>query len=478
MTPRSPSLHAALRGFALGSFSYLVRELDDAGRTLPFAFEEHVQRRGPTLYEYRPLVRGFIEEHESMLRRRDDAVLALEELRRQPAAAIYARAHAGKGGDEDDALFRTVLLESLVRTAEACGGFDWDDIAFDRDYVELERTMFGERRTYQAVAPLVGISVGVAVELGPGLRVRATADGELTRHWPESRGLVPPGFGREADRYCVVELRSALGADDDVPDAPGEIADAVSAIRLATAAPVAAGPVLFETLDGRPYGVRPVLPIAATAPPGEASRLDAFRGGLAAEILGRLGLADADTPLAEALDRWELSLFQHEPFRSEQARASLAALLGGTWPLRSAVLLEPEPAPRETLHRHLIALGGGRGRDRRGARRGQTRARRGAPGARPSGARRRSRPPAPRARLALPPRRVVKTPSRPATSPTSRHASTNSARTCDIPVTPPGLPSSHGGGSADHRTAGADRSDATGGCGPDRAARRASLPPP
>jgi hypothetical protein len=144
-----------------------------------------------------------------------------------------------------------------------------------------------------------------------------------------------------------------------VPDAPAEIADAVSAIRLATAAPLAAGPVLFETLDGRPYGIRPVLPIAATQPPGEPTRLDEFRGPLAAELLVRLGLADADTHLAEALDRWELSLFQHEPFRSEQLRASLAALLGGTWPLRASVLLEEDGDTREALYRDLAALADG-----------------------------------------------------------------------------------------------------------------------
>ena len=36
----------------------------------------------------------------------------------------------------------------------------------------------------------------------------------------------------------------------------------------------AAGPVLFERLDWRPFGIRPVLPIAATQPPGEPDRLD------------------------------------------------------------------------------------------------------------------------------------------------------------------------------------------------------------
>src|SRR5262245_25493720 len=356
MAVRAPQLHHALRAFTLGAFAYLLRELDDAGEALPFAFEEHVVRDGPALYEYRPLVRDFVESRASRLRGRDDATIALEELHRERAAAIYARAHAGRRPSEDDALFRTVLVDLLVRVAEACGGFDWDDEVFERCYAELEHSLFGESRTYAAVAPLIGLTTGIQRELAPGVRVRAAADGELSKHWPETRGLLPQGFGREADRYCVLELRSALGPEEEVPDAPAEIADAVSAIRLATAAPLAAGPVLFETLDGRPYGIRPVLPIAATQPPGEPTRLDEFRAALASELLARLGLADADTTLAEALDRWELSLFQHEPFRSEQLRGALSALFGSTWPLRVAVLLEAEADRREALHRELEAL--------------------------------------------------------------------------------------------------------------------------
>ena len=359
MASRSPQLHHALRAFTLGAFAYLLRELDEAGESLPFAFEEHETRNRPALYEYRPLVRDFVEAHEARLRGREDALIALEELRREPAAGIYARAHAGRDPSEDDALFRTVLVDLLIRVAEACGGFDWDDDAFDRAYAELERSLFGERRSYTAVAPLVGLSTGAQRALGASLRVRAAADGELARHWPEAKGLLPPGFGRESDRYCVIELRAGLDPDEDVPDAPAEIADAVSAIRLATDAPLAAGPVLFETLDGRPYGIRSVLPIAATQPPGDPTRLDEFRAPLAAELLVQLGLADADTHLAEALDRWELSLFQNEPFRSEQLRAAFAALLGSTWPLRAAVLLEGQQDAREALHRDLAALADG-----------------------------------------------------------------------------------------------------------------------
>src|SRR5207253_2528096 len=83
-----------------------------------------------------------------------------------------------------------------------------------------------------------GLSVGSQVELGEGLRVRAAATGELAAHWPEAQGLLPPSFGREVDRLCVLELERSLerGAAEP-PDAPGEIADAVTALRLSTAAP-------------------------------------------------------------------------------------------------------------------------------------------------------------------------------------------------------------------------------------------------
>jgi hypothetical protein len=357
---RAPHLYPLLRGFALGSFVHLGRELEE-GADLPLALEEHVQRGGPALYELRPRVRGFIEDREAELRTREDALLAVEELRREPAAGIFARAHAGPKATEDDALFRTVLLGLLISTAEACGGFDWEDEAFERAYAALESSLFGEHRRYLALAPLIGLSLSKPVELAPGVAVRPHVPGELSTHWPESRGLLPAGFGREPDRMCVVELRCELEGGEEPPDAPGEIADAVSAIRLTTAAALSAGPVLFELLDGRPFGLRPVLPIAATQPPGEPSRLDAFRAPIAVDVLAALGRADGDPELSEALDRWELSLFQNEPFRSEQVRAALGALLGETWPLRASVLLSDAGAGREELFAELSGLAEGVG---------------------------------------------------------------------------------------------------------------------
>jgi len=355
---RSPHLYDTLRRFCLGAFAAFHKDLE-TGADLPFAFEEHGSYGRPTLYEYRPLVRGFVEARAERLFARDDVRHAVADLQREPAARIFARAHEGVTPDEARALYRSMLVPLLVRTAEGCGGFDWDDSAFDRAFAELEQSLFGEGHSYGAVAPLVGISCGAQIELGDGIRVRAAATGELAAMWPEASGLLPRAFGREADRLCVLELERALerGADD-VPDAPGELADAVTSLRLATDAPVAAGPVLFERLDWRPYGIRPVLPIAATAPPGEPTRLDPFRASVASDVRVRLATADDDAHLGDALDRWELSLFQSEPFRGEQLRHALEAALGegdGAWAaaMRGAALLGSTPAERADLAERL-----------------------------------------------------------------------------------------------------------------------------
>jgi hypothetical protein len=366
---RSPHLHASLRAFCLGAIAYLAREVD-AGSEIPFAFEGHGSPGRPTLYEYRPLVREFVEARIDRIASLPDARDALEELRREPAAAIFARAHARPR--DGDPFVVSVLLPLLEATAEGGGGAAWDDDTFERAYAELEQSMFGSRRLYAAVAPVVGLSLGAPADLGGGVHVRPAAAGELAAHRPDAASLAPERFGHEPDRLCVLELEQELPPEGaEPPDAPGELADAVSALRLATAGPIAAGPVLFERLDWRPYGIRPVLPVAATAPPGEPVRLDAYHAGLAAELRRRLPLADEDRDLGEALDRFELALFQEEPFRSEQLRIALEALLGNgdgffAAALRAAALLGESGRERLEVLGLLRALGG-RGRAEDGA---------------------------------------------------------------------------------------------------------------
>jgi hypothetical protein len=350
---RAPHLYESLRAFCLAAFAA------ERGAQIPFAFEEHASLSGPSLYEYRPLVRGFVDEQAPTLRRLPDARNAIDDLKHEPAAAIFARAHASFARTPDDALFRSILLPMLTWTAERCGGFDWNDEAFDAAYRDFEVTLFGTARTYLAVAPVVGVSTGSDVDLGGGILLRAAVSGELSQLWPEATGLLPPEFGRDVDRLLVLTLGRELQADEDAPDAAAELADAVTALRLATAGAIAAGPVVFERLDYRPLRITPILPIAGTQPRGEAIRLDQLRGRLAAELRERLTLADSDRRLGEALDRWELSLHAEEPFRSAQVREALDCLLGeeGGWAaaMRTAVLLADKTRERSELVEELRA---------------------------------------------------------------------------------------------------------------------------
>jgi hypothetical protein len=354
---RAPHLYESLRAFCLAAFAV------ERGAQLPFAFEEHATRDGPSLYEYRPLVRGFVEEQSPTLRRLPDARHAIADLQREPAAAIFARAHSGIGDTGDEALFRSILLPMLTWTAERCGGFDWQDEAFEAAYRDLERTLFGTARTYVALAPVVGLSAGRDADLGAGITLRPIVSREISSLWPEARGLMPPDFGRDIDRLLVLELQRELDHDEaEPPDAAAELADAVSALRLATAGAIAAGPVVFERLDFRPLRVAPLLPIAATQPRGEPARLDGIRARLTADLREKLTLADDDRGLGEALDRWELSLFSEEPFRSAQLREALTCLFGvdgGVWAaaIRAAVLLGEKTRERSDL---LEALRGER----------------------------------------------------------------------------------------------------------------------
>ncbi|MEO8290503.1 MAG: hypothetical protein ABI649_05850 [Gaiellaceae bacterium] len=358
---RSPDLFRALRAFCLGAFFELGRELE-SGADIPVALEEHAGPNRPTLYEYRPLIGSFVEARAERLGRRDDAQEALAALKDEPAAGIFAQAHAGERVGEDEAFRRTILLPLLRRTAEGSGAFDWDDEVFERAYAELERSLFGERRAYTALAPLVGLTAGGEIDLGRNLRVRPAVSGEFTASWPEANRLLPADYGREVDRTLLIELECHLdGAACQVPDAPHQIGLAVSALRLATPGALAAGPVIFERLDWRPYGVRPVPPLAAQLPRGEPTRLDPFRAQLAVQLQARLADAPGDPDLLEALERWELALFHDGPLRADELREALEALFGcdeGAWAaaMRTAVLLGETARERSELVTAFRAL--------------------------------------------------------------------------------------------------------------------------
>jgi hypothetical protein len=89
---RAPHLYETLRCFCLAAFSLLASDVE-AGDEIPFAFEEHAGG----LHEYRPLLRSYVQARAHRLGALADARIAVEELSREPAAGVYAAAHAGKG---------------------------------------------------------------------------------------------------------------------------------------------------------------------------------------------------------------------------------------------------------------------------------------------------------------------------------------------------------------------------------------------
>ena len=107
---RAPHLYYSLRCFCLAAFSLLQADVE-AGDDIPFAFEEHAGG----LCEYRPLLRSYVQARAHRLGALADARIALEELAREPAAAVYGTAHGGG----EDALLRTILRQLHTRGLRA-----------------------------------------------------------------------------------------------------------------------------------------------------------------------------------------------------------------------------------------------------------------------------------------------------------------------------------------------------------------------
>ena len=360
-SPRSPQLHEALRLFCLGCFFDISRELDD-GATVGVELVEH--RSGDlSLFEYDEQVGEFIDERAVHLLAREDAVRALSALKLEPATGIVTHGHLDAGESEDAAMRRGVLLPLLNDVASRCQGFDWSDDAFGAAYEELEDRLFGEAHVHRAIAPLIGLAARGGLELGAGARVRRARPGELDA--AQAAGELPASFGREQDRCLVFEVDTLTHAPVP-PDAPALVGLAVSALRLTVPGAIAAGPVVVEFLDGHLYGLRAVPDLAGELPTGEPTRLDSFRGRIAAEVFCRLARTVRDAELLEALDRWELALFHTGPLRADGLQEALVQLLGeedGAWAaaMRAAALVGETPDERVRLLDGLIALVEGNG---------------------------------------------------------------------------------------------------------------------
>ena len=304
------------------------RASSTSGADLPFAFEEHGSPGARRSTSTARSCAASSRRAPTGSTQRDDVRAAIDDLQREPAARdLRARPRRRRRPTEAArALPQRARCRCSCATAEGCGGFDWDDDAFDRAYAELEAIALRRRRTpTRAVAPLVGISCGAQIELGGGIRVRAAAAGELAAMWPEATGCCratsaasPTGSACSSSSARSTPARRAArragrarrrrhrapARDRRRPSPPGRCSSSGS--------------------TGGRSGSGPVLPIAATQPPGEPTRLDPFRGAARRDAARAPRRSPTTTrSSARRSTAGSSSLFQDEPFRAEQLREAL-----------------------------------------------------------------------------------------------------------------------------------------------------------
>ena len=261
-----------------------------------------------------------------------------------PQRSSRARTQAEAG--EEQALFRTVLLALVL------------------DRRGLRRLRLGRRR--RSTAPTPSSSARSSASDAPTRRSRRSsgcpsAAASSWRRAPRAprgdrragealaRGAAdcsrPTSAASSTGSACSSSSARWTPGERRRPTRPAELADAVTALRLATPGADRGRPRRSSSCSTA--AVRRSGPCCRSPPPSRpASRPGSTRSAasVAADLRDRLAAADDDRRSAEALDRWELSLFQDEPFRSEQLRAALESLLGGDEGPWAAALRAAAPA--------------------------------------------------------------------------------------------------------------------------------------
>jgi hypothetical protein len=324
-----PELRRPLEHFVQAAFGVLAGDVA-AGEEVSFALGGGGGADGPRLYDYRPLYRAYVEERAERLLELADGRAALAALEGDPGVLAYAETHAPGSRRPAEALRRSVLVPLLVGVAERCDGFDFDVEAFDAVYGAVERGVTARETRVSAFTPLSGLFLtNPPADLGAGVTLRRASLGEIGARWPESSGLVPEGFGREPDQLLYLELELRVEKGERHRDAAALAGHAVTALRLATGACVAGGPLLFESVDGAHRSVRALPPLAAAMPVGDTVRLDT-NSIAAARALAAALASPPPIQLAAALGQYAAGIVsESESGRLAASLAVLRALLDG-----------------------------------------------------------------------------------------------------------------------------------------------------
>ena len=342
-----PELRRPLEHFVQAAFSVLAADVA-RGQEVPFALGGGGGAGGPRLYDYRPLYRAYVEERAERLLDLADGRAALTALEADPGVLAYAETHAPGATRTSEAVRRSVLVPLLVGVAERCDGFDFDVAAFDAVYGAVERGVTAAETRVSAFTPLAGLLLSnPPADLGDGVTVRRASLGEIGARWPEAAGLVPEGFGREPDQLLYLDLDLSVRKGEPHRDAGELVGQVVTALRLASGARVAAGPLLFEAVDGAHRSIRALPPLAAATPDGDAVRLDANSLATARALAAALA--------APAPVRLELALAQHAA-GVVAARGEIGRLASSLATLR--VLLDGERVGDHAVALRVAALRG------------------------------------------------------------------------------------------------------------------------
>ena len=354
---RSRELHDALRGFALEAAAVLS-DAQAAGAELEFDLDEGRARRGPTLYNYRPLTSKFIGERWARLRELPSCRAAGEAL--GAGAAAYLRVNGLRGAEAEPAL--QAMLERLY---EDLTDFSFPEERFEGVYAEVERTLFEKSQPATVVVAVHGLElVPDRIDLGDGISLergdRTDAPDEAIWGDPAS---APPEGGPPQPK-AVLTMTRDVTPDDPLPvvEARERFRRLLTGLRLWKAGGLALAAVAWRrTGDGRwqPFEIESTG--AARGEPwilveGEDAELREFlaaiergpRGGATAWALARYELGLGRSLDSEALSDYLLALRALLDSGMDGGRSGIG--------LRVAVLCADEPDRKRTQRRVELAL--------------------------------------------------------------------------------------------------------------------------
>lgn len=345
---REPLLH-----FVQAAFALAARDLAN-GAEVPFVLDAH-EGRESSLYSYRPLYGGFLDERRALILSLPDARRVLALLEATPGAVEYARLHVGDAVDDREALRAAIMWPLAIQIAEREDGFECPDEAFDAIFGPLDRGVAGRRHLYDALAPLVGVLVSEPpADLGRGVSVVRAEVGDIAASWPEASLLVPPGFGGEPDRRCALAVTLELAPGERPPRLAELIEDTVRALRLVSGAAIATGPVGFERIDGGP---RPPVALSLASSQhvqGAYYRFDLHLLVVARATALRIGALDHRDPRREALGLFERALVLDPELRPDALRDALGVALGSERSLSLTALRAGALAGRDAGERQRV----------------------------------------------------------------------------------------------------------------------------